>query len=80
VLKDIADQTGGQAFFPQRMEDVAVGFHNVEVELRSQYSLIYVPAGFKQDGSFRPIYLQSRDPRYVVRAKKGYFAPKADQF
>jgi VWFA-related protein len=80
VLKDIADQTGGQAFFPVRMEDVAIGFHNVEVELRSQYSLIYVPAGFKQDGSFRPIYLQSRDPRFVVRAKKGYFAPKADQF
>ena len=79
VLQQIADATGGQAFFPTRMEDVAVGFHNVELELRSQYSLRYVPAGFKQDGAFRTIYLQSRDPRYVVRARKGYFAPRAGQ-
>jgi VWFA-related protein len=76
VLQVIADATGGQAFFPTRMEDVAQGFHNIEVELRSQYSLVYVPANFKQDGSFRTIYLQSLDPRYNVRAKKGYFAPK----
>ena len=79
VLQQIADATGGQAFFPTRMEDVAVGFHNIEVELRSQYSLVYVPANFRQDGSFRTIYLQCRDPRYSVRAKKGYFAPKPPQ-
>jgi VWFA-related protein len=78
VLQAISDATGGQAFFPTRVEDVAVGFHNIEVELRSQYSLVYVPAEFKQDGSFRTIYLQSLDPRYTVRAKKGYFAPKAE--
>jgi VWFA-related protein len=79
VLQAIADATGGQAFFPTRMEDVAQGFHNIEVELRSQYSLVYVPANFKQDGSFRTIYLQSLDPRYSVRAKKGYFAPRPPQ-
>jgi hypothetical protein len=58
------------------MEDVSEGFLNIEAELRSQYSLVYVPADFKQDGSFRTIYLKSLDPRYSVRAKKGYFAPK----
>ncbi len=79
VLQQIADATGGQAFFPTRMEDVATGFHNIEVELRSQYSLVYVPANFRQDGSFRTIYLQCLDPRYSVRAKKGYFAPKAPE-
>ncbi|WP_254059494.1 VWA domain-containing protein [Granulicella sp. L46] len=76
VLLRISDATGGRAFFPVRMEDVSEGFMNIEAELRSQYSLVYVPAGFKQDGSFRTIYLQSLDPRYVVRAKKGYFAPR----
>ncbi len=77
VLRQIADATGGQSFFPGRIDDVAVGFHNVEEELRSQYLLRYVPADFKQDGAFRTIYLQSLDPRYSVRAKKGYFAPRA---
>jgi VWFA-related protein len=78
ILQQVADATGGQAFFPTRIEDVALGFHNIELELRSQYSLVYIPADFKQDGSFRTIYLQSLDPRYAVRAKKGYFAPKAE--
>ena len=79
ILNQIAQATGGQAFYPTRIEDVAQGFHNIEEELRSQYSLIYTPAGFKNDGSFRTIYLQAHDPRYQVRAKKGYFAPRPVQ-
>jgi len=79
VLQQIADATGGQAFYPVKIEDVAQGFHNIEEELRSQYLLAYTPADFKQDGAFRTIYLQALDPRYSVRAKKGYFAPKAEQ-
>jgi len=78
VLQQIADATGGQAFYPVKIEDVAQGFHNIEEELRSQYLLVYTPAEFKRDGSFRTIYLQARDPRYSVRAKKGYFAPKSE--
>jgi VWFA-related protein len=79
VLKAIAEATGGQAFYPMRIEDVALGFRSIEEELRSQYSLEYRPAEFKQDGSFRTIYLQANDPRYKVRARKGYFAPKAGE-
>jgi VWFA-related protein len=79
VLKAISEATGGQAFYPTKIEDVAVGFHNIEQELRSQYSLVYRPADFRQDGSFRTIYLQALDPRYHVRAQKGYFAPKPPQ-
>ena len=79
VLKAIADATGGQSFFPDSVEQLAMGFHNIEEALRSQYSLVYVPANFKQDGSFRTIYLQALDARYSVRAKKGYFAPNPPQ-
>jgi VWFA-related protein len=79
VLTRISEATGGRAFFPVRITDVSEGFLNIEAELRSQYSLVYVPSNFKQDGSFRTIYLHSLDSRYVVRAKKGYFAPKEPQ-
>lgn len=79
VLKAISEATGGQAFYPTKLEDVAVGFRNIEEELRSQYFLVYRPASLKQDGSFRTIYLQALDPRYKVRAQKGYFAPRAPQ-
>ena len=77
VLQRIADATGGRAFFPTRMEDMATGFTNIEQELRSQYALEYVPSDFKQDGAFRTIYLVSLDQRYQVHARKGYFAPRA---
>ena len=79
VLRAISDATGGEAFFPNALEQVATGFHSIEEALRSQYSLVYVPANFKQDGSFRTIYLQALDPRYSVRANKGYFAPSLPQ-
>jgi VWFA-related protein len=79
VLQAIANATGGRAFYPTRIEDVASGFAGIEEELRSQYLLEYRPANFKQDGSFRTIYLQSNDPRYHVRAHTGYFAPHPAQ-
>ena len=79
ALETIAKATGGQVFFPTRMEEMAIYYKNIEEELRSQYSLEYRPAEFKLDGGFRTIYLQSTDRRYHVRARTGYFAPKAGQ-
>jgi VWFA-related protein len=76
VLQTIADATGGRAFFPDRLEDMAVNFKDIEEELRSQYLLEYRPAEFKADGSFRTIYLQATNARYHVRCRTGYFAPK----
>ncbi len=79
VLEQITDATGGRTFFPNKIEDVANGFHAIEQELRSQYSLQYRPANLINNGAFRTIYLQALDPRYIVRASKGYFAPRPAQ-
>ena len=76
VLSDMAESTGGQVFFPPSVEDMSNSFKEIEEELRSQYALTYTPADFKYDGAFRSIYLYCNDRRYVVRAKKGYFAPR----
>ena len=76
ALTQMAEQTGGQAFFPPSVEEMSSSFHDIEEELRSQYALVYTPADFKYDGGYRPIYLFCTDRRYQVRAKKGYFAPK----
>ncbi len=74
VLTDLATQTGGEAFFPPSVEDMAVSFKSIEEELRSQYQLVYTPADFQRDGSFHTIYLYCYDRRYQVHARKGYFA------
>ena len=79
VLQTIADATGGKAFFPTRLEEVSNGFREIEEELRSQYSLEYRPADLKLDGSFRTILLRATRPQYRVRAKTGYFSPRAAQ-
>jgi VWFA-related protein len=76
TLQKMSEATGGRAFYPKSMEDMPVSFQAIQDELRSQYALVYKPADFKDDGSFRSIYLFCLDRRYVVRALKGYFAPK----
>jgi VWFA-related protein len=76
VLQKLAEDTGGEVFFPPSVEDMAVSFKSIEEELRSQYALVYTPADFKADGAFRTIYLYCNDRSYQVRAKKGYFAPR----
>lgn len=76
VLTQLAQDTGGQVFFPPSVEEMSNSFKNIEEELRSQYALTYIPADFKPNGQFRPIYLYCTDRRYMARARKGYFAPK----
>lgn len=76
VLQKMSDATGGKTFFPQRIEDIANGFKEIEEELRSQYALTYTPADFQTNGAFRTIYLVALDRKYTVRAPKGYFATK----
>jgi len=76
VLTQLAEETGGEVFFPPNVEEMATSFKDIEEELRSQYELVYTPADFKTDGAFRTIYLYCYDRRYQVRARKGYFAPR----
>lgn len=74
VLQELAEQTGGEVFFPPSVEEMATSFKDIEEELRSQYALVYTPANFVANGAYRTIYLYCYDRRYAVRAKKGYFA------
>jgi Ca-activated chloride channel family protein len=76
VLEKMSTATGGNTYYPKKIEEMSQSFHDIEEELRSQYALSYTPADFKPDGSFRTIYLFANDRKYVVRARKGYFAPK----
>ncbi len=54
-LQQLADATGGKAFFPFKMKDVKNSFSAIEEELRSQYVVSYEPADFDADGRYRSI-------------------------
>jgi VWFA-related protein len=75
VLKYLAEETGGRAFFPFSATDLASDFEEISHELRSQYSLAYVSSNTTHDGTFRAITIQAKDKGMRVRAKSGYFAP-----
>ena len=75
VLERIADATGGRAFFPFQIRDVANAFAEIQDELRSQYALSYKPADFRADGRYRTIEIVALDKKMRVRARRGYFAP-----
>jgi VWFA-related protein len=77
VLEQIAESTGGRAFFPFKIQDVSNAFSEIQEELRSQYALAYKPAEFNSDGRYRSIQISARNNKLKVRARKGYFAPKS---
>lgn len=76
VLERIADATGGRAFFPFQLTDVANAFAEIQEELRSQYAISYKPPDFKADGRFHTIDIVTQNHKNLkVRARRGYYAP-----
>ena len=75
VLRRMAEETGGRAFFPFEARDLEADFQEISHELRNQYSLAYVSTNDKMDGTFRTISVEPLEKNLRVRAKNGYFAP-----
>jgi len=76
VLERIADATGGRAFFPFQIRDVANAFAEIQDELRSQYAVDYRPADLKHDGHYRTIEIVANDRKNLrVRSRRGWYAP-----
>src|SRR5580704_16722162 len=77
VLKYLTDETGGQAFFPLKVEDLDQSFENIANELRHQYNLFYHPEPLLADGAYHPIAVRVKTRKdLIVKARKGYYAPK----
>ena len=76
VLERIADATGGRAFFPFQIREVADAFSQIQDELRSQYAISYRPADLKHDGHYRTIEIVANDRKNLkVRSRRGWYAP-----
>lgn len=76
MLKKLAKETGGAALFPYSSAQLERSFELINQELRSQYSLTYVPINRARDGKFRKIEVRIlQDKGLNIRHRKGYFAP-----
>jgi len=81
VLKEVAEKTGGRAFFPNKSQDLLAAFQEIEQELRSQYLLAYSSTNKQHDGKFRSMKIEIANPTLAkdklnLRYRPGYFAKK----
>jgi Ca-activated chloride channel family protein len=79
ILQQLAEATGGQAFFPLSVRHLDAAYDRVLEEVHGQYVLGYVSTNDRPDGTWRQVRIRVTAGRdgdsYRVRSRKGYFAP-----
>lgn len=75
MLRQLAESTGGQAFFPMAMKDVDSAYDKVLAEIKGQYHLGYQSSNIATSGAWRKVEIKVKRPDVRVRARKGYFGP-----
>lgn len=74
-LQQIADATGGQAFFPMSMKEIEAAYEKIVAQIRAQYSLGYSSSNTKSDGQWRRVDIKVKRADVRIQTRKGYFAP-----
>lgn len=81
ALSQLANATGGLAFFPENVEDTEAICTQIARDIRNQYTMAYYPTNTARDGSFRSVQVEVIPPRgagkLTVRTRTGYFAPRS---
>jgi VWFA-related protein len=80
LLRKLAEESGGVAFFPRNDARVVEAFTEIASNIRRGYSLGYTPTNTTRDGRYRRIKVLVRVPgrsnNLKVNARDGYFAPR----
>jgi len=74
-LRKIAQETGGEFFFPERVGELVKVFSDISNELHNHYALGYSPKR-SPDGTWRQITVKLNRKDAEVRVRKGYFASR----
>lgn len=78
ILDELANVSGGKAFYPRTAPEMDDIFEQIALELRHQYSIGYRPPNFVSNGKWHHIKVKITPPRGLprlfVRNKEGYFA------
>ncbi|OFW36829.1 MAG: hypothetical protein A3F70_12920 [Acidobacteria bacterium RIFCSPLOWO2_12_FULL_67_14] len=75
VMRQLAQETGGRASFPAKIEDLNGGYGQIADELASQYTIGYTSKNPRNDGAFRRLVVQVARANATARTKRGYYAP-----
>lgn len=74
LMRRFSTETGGALFVVHDPDELKESVFRVNQELRYQYLIAYQPTRSVWDGQFRNIRLETRNSRYVVRTRTGYYA------
>ena len=77
-LGQIAEESGGEAFFPLSMKEIEAAFERILTQVRSQYTVGYVSTNTARDGRWRKVEIKLRraDVKGArIQTRKGYFGP-----
>jgi VWFA-related protein len=80
LLKRLAKETGGEAFFPESSKEISSICEGIARDIRNQYTLAYIPTISKQDTGYRVVDVRAGAPAHghlIVRTRTGYFLPSA---
>jgi len=82
MLEELADLTGGRAFFPDSVYELEDICTKIAIELKNQYVIGYHSTNQAKDGKWRKLRLKVNPPKGIqhlnVKSKAGYYAPMAD--
>jgi Ca-activated chloride channel homolog len=78
-LRELAQRTGGRAFFPDKKFDLNAAFAEIELELRTQYMIAYSSSNKNRNGAYRKITIEITNPelrkdKLDIRHRPGYYA------
>jgi len=80
VLRRLAHQTGGQAFFPEQTTEAVEICERIAKDIRDQYTIGYSSAREKRDGTYHRIRVtahSTKGGKLSVRTRAGYRALEA---
>lgn len=75
ALRQLANETGGRAFFIDDIQELAGVYGQISDELSSQYTVGYSSKNVRRDGTWRRVVVRVDRPKVHVRTKPGYYAP-----
>ena len=82
IIEDLAQISGGQAFFPDSADELEDICNKIALELRNQYVLGYHSTNETKDGKWRKIRVKINQPKglpnFSVHSKSGYYAETLD--
>ena len=78
VLKSFAEETGGRAYFPGKVEELEGVYGEIADEPKSQYYPTYEPGNTNWDGRWRKIKLTAPGRNVEIRTRSGYYAVRRE--